>query len=85
MSYIGNNKSREARFKEDVLINITSVIGYGIVRKSDGAVMGFQTNRGIVSIWNEARKAKLAFAYHTNNTIDERDDYEVVPISESRI
>ena len=86
MGYIGNRKDREERFQENKLINLNTVIGYGIKRKTDGVFMGFNTNKGLVSVWNEARKAKLAFAYHTNNTIDERaNDYEVVPVQEEKI
>lgn len=85
MSYAGINEQREKRFKPEKLIDITTIVGYGIKRLSDGKFMGFNTNKGIVSIWNEERKAKLAFAYHTNNTIDERiDEYIIVPITESR-
>ena len=86
MGYIGNRKDREERFQENKLINLNTVTGYGIRRKSDGVFLGFQTNKGLISIWNESRKAKLAFAYHTNNTIDERaDDYEVVPIQQKSL
>lgn len=85
-TYLGNCEYRNSRFKENVLVNLNTVTGYGIRRKSDGVFLGFQTNKGLISIWNESRKAKLAFAYHTNNTIDERaEDYEVVPIQQKSL
>ena len=85
MSYLGNRKDREANYKEHKLIDITTVRGYGIKRLKDNKFMGFETSKGIISIWNESRKAKLAFAYHTSNTINERaDEYQVVEIFESK-
>lgn len=85
MGYLGNREDREKNFKEDSLIDITKYKGYGIRRITDNKFMGFVTNRGIISIWNEPRKAKLAFAYHTKNTIDERaNDYEIVELYESK-
>lgn len=85
-TYLGNCDSRRNRFKEEVLLNLNTVCGWGIRRKSDKAFLGFQTNKGVISIWNEPKKAKLAFAYHTHNTIDERaNDYEIVPIQQESL
>ena len=77
---------RAKKFKSEKLIKVNDVIGYGIYDKLDECFVGFQTSKGFVSIWNEARKAKLAFAYHTHNTIDERaNDYEIVPIQQESL
>ena len=73
---------RAKKFKSEKLIKVNDVIGYGIYDKLDECFVGFQTSKGFVSIWNEARKAKLAFAYHTSNTIDERqEEFEIRQIN----
>lgn len=65
-------------FKPEAIISIKDLKGYGIYDLKNKYFVGFYTNRGLITVWNEAKKAKLAFACHTKNTIEERrDEYEV--------
>lgn len=81
--YLGNRKDRELNFRDPSLISVSELQGYGILYKKTNTFIGFNTNKGLISIWNEARKAKLAFAYHTKNTLDERaNDFEVIKINQ---
>lgn len=69
---------RLSRFTTCNMYPINDVVGFGIYSIKDKSFVGFQTSKGLISIWNEPRKAKLAFSYHTKNTIDERaGEYEV--------
>lgn len=82
--YLGNSEYRKGRFRESALIPVSELQGYGILHKKTNTFIGFYTNKGLISIWNEARKAKLAFAYHTKNTLDERaNDFEVIKINQT--
>lgn len=73
---------RLARFNRDSIIYIGDVAGFGIWDIERKCFVGFNTTKGLISIWNEPRKAKLAFSYHTNNTIDERsDEFEIRQIN----
>ena len=69
---------RLSRFRPNAIVSIKDLKGYGIYDLKNKSFVGFYTNRGLITVWNEAKKAKLAFAYHTKNTIEERkDEYEV--------
>ena len=70
--------TRNDRFNKNAIYKVEDINGYGIWDKQNKCFIGFYTNRGFVTVWNEIKKAKLAFSYHTNNTLSEREDeYEV--------
>ena len=64
--------NRDKYFKPDKCIPISAIKGFGIYDNVNKTFIGFNTNKGFLTVWNESKKAKLAFAYHTGNTIDER-------------
>lgn len=83
MSNLGS-PDRLNRFTTGKMKSAKDVVGYGIYDIVNKCFVGFETNKGFISIWNEARKAKLAFSYHTNNTITERSsEYEIRSINSS--
>ncbi len=75
---------RLQRFTKDKMRAVQDIVGYGVYDLINKQFVGFDTNKGFISIWNESKKAKLAFAYHTNNTISEREaEYEIREINSS--
>lgn len=77
-------QSRLNNFTKKNMRNAMDIAGYGIYDLDQECFVGFDTNKGFISIWNEVRKAKLAFSYHTNNTIAERsEEYEIREINSS--
>jgi hypothetical protein len=69
---------RLARFNTSNMDNVRDIAGFGIYSLVQETYVGFHTSKGFISVWNEPRKAKLAFSYHTNNTIAERaNEYEI--------
>lgn len=76
--------NRDKYFKPDKCIPISDIKGFGIYDNVNKTFIGFNTNKGFLTVWNESKKAKLAFAYHTGNTIDERNgEYSIININVS--
>lgn len=71
-------EERRKRFTESKLVSIKDERGFGIYDIKNKCFVGVKSNRGLINIWNEEKKAKLAFSYHTLNTISERvGEYEI--------